>query len=162
MPEIGTLPAWPLLDSKEQHFIDGCVQGHFHVLLFNVLHHAEVDFDTAPVLRQTRAERLYPGLPESASPYRRLAPHQWLQLGGDTAQPVASRNVQAEIPVCLETALASTGCQVEHIARELDPQTLQIELIDGADALAKADTCNRLGREGGLSELYLRPLFKLV
>lgn len=68
----------------------------------------------------------------------------------------------AEILAYVETALTSTGCPVEPIARVLDLQALKIERVDGPDALAKANTCDRLGREGGLSGFYLRPLFKLV
>lgn len=137
---------------------------HFDtLLLFNVLHHAGVDFDAALVpdkhALQGYIQRFLKALRPSADCLLYQMGFNW---GGDTGQPVAARNVLAEKLAYIETALEGTGWHVEHVGLVLDPQTRRIELFDWAGALAQADTCDRLGREGGLSEFYLRPLFKLV
>lgn len=138
--------------------------GHFDtLLLFNVLHHAGVDFDAALVPDKHALQGYIQGFLKALRPSADCLLYQMgFNWGGDTAQPVAGRNVLTEKLAYVETALAGTGWQVEHIGLVLDSETRQIELFDGAGALAQADICDRLGREGGLSEFYLRPLFKLV
>ena len=138
--------------------------GHFDtLLLFNVLHHAGVDFDAALVPDKHALQGYIKGFLKALRPSADCLLYQMgFNWGGDTSQPVAGRNVLAEKLAYIETALMDTGWQIEHIGLVLDPQTRQIEVFDSAGALAQADICDRLGREGGLSEFYLRPLFKLV
>lgn len=137
---------------------------HFDtLLLFNVLHHAGVDFDAALVPDKQALQGYIKGFLKALRPAADCLLYQMgFNWGGDTAQPVAGRNALAEKLAYVEAALAGTGWRIEHVGLVLDPQTRQIELFDSASALAQADLCDRLGREGGLSEFYLRPLFKLV
>ncbi|WPN96775.1 class I SAM-dependent methyltransferase [Pseudomonas sp. MUP55] len=137
---------------------------HFDtLLLFNVLHHAGVDFDAALVPDKQALNSYIQGFLKALRPASDCLLFQMgFNWGGDTAQPVAGRNALGEKLAYVEAALVDTGWQVEHVGLVLDPQTRQIELFDWAGALDKADVCDRLGREGNLSEFYLRPLFKLV
>lgn len=137
---------------------------HFDTLiLFNVLHHAGVDFDTALVpdkdALQEYIQRFLKALRPSADCILYQMGFNW---GGDTGQPVAGRNALAEKLAYVQTALEGTGWRIEHIGLVMDSEARRIEIFDVANALAQADTCDRLGREGSLSEFYLRPLFKLV
>ncbi|MDF3936911.1 class I SAM-dependent methyltransferase [Pseudomonas citronellolis] len=137
---------------------------HFDsVLLFNVLHHAGVDFDAAEVPSkeslQAYIQRFLKALRPSAGCVLYQMGFNW---GGDTSQPVAARNSLAEKLDYMAAALEGTGWSVEHIGLVLDPETRSIELFDWASARDQAPLCDRLGREGQLSEFYLRPLFKLV
>lgn len=133
------------------------------LLLFNVLHHAGVDFDTALVPDRQALRGYIQAFLKALRPATKCILYQMgFNWGGDTAQPVAGRNALTEKLAYVEAALVDTGWRVEHVGLVLDPQARQIELFDWNGALAQADRCDRLGREGGLSEFYLRPLFKLV
>lgn len=138
--------------------------GHFHtLLLFNVLHHAGVDFDTTLVSDKHGLQAYIQAFLSALRPTADCLLYQMgFNWGGDVAHPVAGRNALAEKLDYVKTALAGTGWQIEHIGLVLDPQTRKIELFDEAGAAAQADACDSLGREGKLSEFYLRPLFKLV
>ncbi|WP_437884227.1 class I SAM-dependent methyltransferase [Pseudomonas sp. LRF_L74] len=133
------------------------------LLLFNVLHHAGVDFDVSVVAdRQALLDyiqRFLAALRPSAGCLLYQMGFNW---GGDIHQPVAGRNALLEKLDYVETALRGTGWRVEHVGLVLDPDSRRIEVFDWQAAREQAPVCDRLGRDGLLSEFYLRPLFKLV
>lgn len=133
------------------------------LLLFNVLHHAGVDFDAAEVpdrqALQDYMRRFLAALRPSAGCLLYQMGFNW---GGDVGQPVAGRNALLEKLDYVAAALQGTGWRVEHVGLVLDPESRRIELFDWATAQEQAPVCDHLGREGLLSEFYLRPLFKLV